>query len=560
MAPARRVAVIGAGVSGLVTVKELLAEGHRPTCFEKAPSLGGVFQFREDDGLVWESCRLTSSRLLTAFSDFPIPGPVCEHPKAAEFVGYLQQYADAFGLLPHVRFGTSVRAVERAANSGTGEWRIQVDGPQGTTTETFDAVAVCTGLNQNPHVPQLPGFEQYAGEWMHSSQYRRPAQVKGKRVLVIGAGESAVDIVAEAAAHAAETVLSLRRGLAVVPRKRAGQPRDHQTSRLLNTPAHWIFQTRNPADEEKRRLYRWMFVPFLFVDKALQWTSRLFWEYLPLLQSESLADLKIKLRMRKLTAYLLATSGGTLNEQFRTKTDEFVRVIAEGRCRQVGAVERFDGNRVLFQQGGEFHPDVVIFGTGFQIRMPFLDPAIWQAPRYLHTFHPETGASLAFIGYARPAAGAIPPVAELQARWFAQLLSGNRQLPSVASMQASIAYWQQYRAHFFRAVKGRLPHLVEYTLFCDELAAQAGCKPSLAEVRGQSRRFQQRFWEGPFVAAQYRIAGPHAKPELARKVIESLPVMTPWPDRLNLKLRLFLSRTLHRMAGDAYAPKLRLEP
>ena len=69
----KRVAVIGAGPSGLATVKELLEEGHRPTCFERAPSLGGVFRFDEKDGVVWESCRLTSSILLTAFSDFPVP-------------------------------------------------------------------------------------------------------------------------------------------------------------------------------------------------------------------------------------------------------------------------------------------------------------------------------------------------------------------------------------------------------------------------------------------------------------------------------------------------------
>ena len=87
-----------------------------------------------------------------------------------------------------------------------------------------------------------------------------------------------------------------------------------------------------------------------------------------------------------------------------------------------------------------------------------------------------------------------------------------------------------------------------------------GCKPALSDIRLQSARFQKRFWEGPFVAAQYRLVGPHANPDLARKVIESLPVMTPWPDRLNLKLRWFLGRLLHRFAGPKYAPKLQLEP
>src|SRR5262249_3819531 len=68
---ARRIAVIGAGPSGLATIKELLDEGHDPVCFERAAGIGGVFRFGEADGRVWESCRLTSSPLLTSFSDFP---------------------------------------------------------------------------------------------------------------------------------------------------------------------------------------------------------------------------------------------------------------------------------------------------------------------------------------------------------------------------------------------------------------------------------------------------------------------------------------------------------
>lgn len=78
---------------------------------------------------------------------------------------------------------------------------------------------------------------------------------------------------------------------------------------------------------------------------------------------------------------------------------------------------------------------------------------------------------------------------------------------------------------FSRAVKGRLAHLVEYTVFCDELADRIGCKPRRSDLARESGRFRQRYFEGPFVAAQYRLVGPHAKPEVAREVIENLPVM-----------------------------------
>ena len=408
----KRVAVVGAGPSGLVTVKELLAEGHTPTCFERADGLGGVFRFGETDGVVWESCLLTSSGLLTAFSDYPVPPNRTGHMRISAYVDYLAKYCEAFDLRGHICLETTVESV--TSNPG-GDWTLRIRDAQGTREERFDSVALCSGLHQHPHLPRFSGQETFTGKVMHGAQYRRPAQVRGKRVLIVGAGESGADIAAEVAAHAAESVLSLRRGVAVLPRTIFGKPQDLQTSRLQNSAAHWIFQTRNPADDRKRQVYRWTFLPFVFVDKFLQLVFRFFWEFLPLLWASSLAAIRTNLRTRKLTLQLLEISGGTLNEQFGTKTDEFVRALAEGRCRRAPAIARFEGPQVVFQDDSEFTPDLVIFCTGFDTRMPFLDEALAAAPRFLNTFNPEAGANLGFIGFLRPAFGAIPPLAELQA-------------------------------------------------------------------------------------------------------------------------------------------------
>jgi dimethylaniline monooxygenase (N-oxide forming) len=551
----KRVAVVGAGPAGLATVKELLDEGHAPTCFERAHELGGVFRFGESDGVVWESCRLTSSGLLTAFSDFPLPTAQNGHMRVAEYAQYLARYCDAFDVRRHIRFDTEVEAVMQLADGG---WDVRTRGPQGTRTERYDAVALCSGLHQHPYVPRFPGQETYTGILMHGSHYRRPGQVAGKRVLVVGAGESGADVVAEAAAHAAETVLSLRRGVSAQPRNIFGRPRDQLTSRLMNGAAHWIFQTRNPADDRKRTVYRWMFLPLVVIDKLLQLSYVFFWEFLPLFRAPGLAAMKVNLRTRKLTKRLLRESGGTINENFGTKTDDFVRAIASGRCRRAPAIARFDGPRVVFADGSTFAPEVVIFCTGFETRMPYLETVLASAPRFLHTFHPGLGATLAFIGFLRPAFGAIPPLAELQARWFALLLSGRRALPSAEAMAESILHWQRYRAHVFRAVKGNLEHLVDHVPFCDALAEQVGCKPTWRDIEYESRRFRLRFVDAPFVAAQYRLVGPHAKPQLARSVIENLTVVHALPDRLNLHLRWKLSRILHRLLGDDYAPKFDL--
>jgi dimethylaniline monooxygenase (N-oxide forming) len=553
---AKRVAVVGAGPSGLATVKELLAEGHTPTCFERADGAGGVFRFGESDGVVWESCRLTSSGLMTAFSDYPVPSHLSGHMRVSDYVDYLAGYCESFDLGKHIRFGTTVESVTPDAGGG---WRVGTRYADGASESHFDSVALCSGLHQHPLVPRIPGLETFTGEAIHGAQYRRPAQVAGRRVLIVGAGESGADVVAEAAAHAAESVLSLRRGVAVLPRITFGKPNDFVTSRLNNSAAAWIFQTRNPADDRKRTIYRWVFLPFLFVDKFLQLLFRFFSEILPLLRASSAAVIRVNLRTRKLRGRLLEMSGGTLNEQFGTKTDEFVRAVAEERCRLAPAIARFEGPRVVFQDDSAFTPDLVIFCIGFDTKIPFLDEALAKAPRFLNTFNPEAGASLGFIGFLRPAFGAIPPLAELQARWFARLQSGKLALPSEIEMRQSIEHWAGFRRHTFRAVRGRLDELVDYTPFCDALASQIGCKPAWQDIRRESRRFRRRFFAGPFVAAQYRLAGPHAKPEVARPVIENLPIAHPLPDFLNLHLRWTLSRVLHRLLGPVYAPKLELE-
>ncbi|MGQ0766893.1 MAG: flavin-containing monooxygenase [Gemmatimonadota bacterium] len=549
-------AVIGAGPAGLAAVKELLDEGLDPVCFERAEGLGGVFRYSEDDGVVWESCRLTSSGLLTVFSDFPDPSGLQGHLTAAEYIDYLSAYADHFGVTSRIRFGANVEAVERLDDA---LWRVTWIEKGERLVESFRAVAVCSGLHQHPYVPAFPGLESWTGELLHAASYRRPTQVRGRKVLIVGAGESGADVAAEVARNAEEAALSLRRGVAVQPRRMFGVPKDYLTSRLLNSASHWVFQTRNPADDRKRIVYRSAFIPLVVIDKVLQLTYRFFWEYLPLWMSRRPAEVRSNLRTRKLTVELLGESGGTVTEQFGTKTDDFVRAIAEGQCRRFPAIERFEGSRVVFSDGTSWSPDLVLLCTGFETKVPFLPPQIVANQRFMHVFSPSVGPTLGFIGFLRPAFGAIPPLAELQARWFALVTSGRVQLPGEGAMRESIEYWTGYRAHVFRAVRERLEHLVDHTPFCDALAAQIGCKPSRADLKRESLRFRYRFWAAPFVAAQYRLVGPHSKAELARRVIDDLPVTHPLPDLVNLWMRWSMTRILHRVLGADYAPKLVLD-
>ncbi len=440
----KRIAVIGAGLSGLVTVKELREKGHQAVCYERALGLGGVFRFNEKDGVIWESCRLTSSGYLTAFSDFPVTLERAEHMHASEYIKYLEEYCEKFGVLEHVQFGQSVKSVRRTDN---GRWIVRSSGNAGDLEEIFDAIAVCSGLHQDAHIPAFAGLESFTVETIHAAQYRRPSQVKNKKVLIVGAGESGADLAAEMSKNAVEAVLSLRRGVSVVSRTAFSKPRDYLTSRLMNSAAHWVFQTRNPKDDHKRTVYRYLGLPIVILDKMLQILYRQIWENIPMFRSDSLSEIKTNLRTRKLTMQLLAESGGTVNEQFGTKDDAFVRALAAGTLKRVGGIERLEGRSVYFDDGTVFEPDLVIFCTGFETRMRFFNEPLAAQERYLNTFSPTLGASLAFIGFVRPAFGAIPPLAELQARWFALLLSDEVNLPSISEMNRSIESWARHRQH-----------------------------------------------------------------------------------------------------------------
>ena len=563
-AVSKRVAVIGAGPSGLVTIKELVDEGHDPTCYERAAGLGGVFRFDEREGVVWESCRLTSSGLLMAFSDFPAEAGEAAHMSVGAYVQYLARYCETFDLSRRIRFGTTVESVTQEPDGG---WRVRSAGRDGTRhEERYDAIAVCSGLNQSSHLPHVPGQETYTGTIVHGSQYRRAEPMRGKRVLVVGGGESAADIVDEVSRLAAETVLSLRRGVAVLPRRRRGRPTDYSICRLNHSSPHWVSQTRHPADAGKRRVYRTLFMPLVIFGRPVQVATTFLHEILPLFHPRGLmrgraglAEIRLALKERRLILQLRQESGGNIQEQFGTKTTGFVTAIAAGRCRRAGQIVRFKGDRVHFQDGCSFEPDVVVFCTGFEVRLPFLDDDLSQTPRYLHAVNPAVGVSLGFIGFVRPAHGAVPPLAELQARWLALLHSGKVALPSQGDMREWIDRFAGIRRHRLRAVRGRLEHLVDYTSYCDELASHVGCKPTLTAVRRESLGFRLRFFAALFASAQYRLVGPHAKPAIARQVIAGLPVTRGLPMLSRLYVRWKLSRLLHRVLGTEYAPKLDLK-
>lgn len=491
------VAVIGAGPSGLACLKELLAERHTVVGFEAGDDIGGVFRPGADGGRAYEGMRLTSSNFVTAFSDLPPDEREPCHWTHGEYVDYLRRYADRFDLLRHVRFGTRVR---RLARHGDG-WRIESVGPDGAVeVEDFDAVAVCTGIVQRPHRPGFEGEQRFRGPIVHTADYRDAAPFAGKRVVVVGGGETGGDVINAIAAVAADCTVSLRRGLWIIPRRVRGVPNDFHTSRILHGLPRVMLDALSLA--RARALCAARRVPLL----------------------GRLVSARSALRAR-----LLLDSGGGCFSQYAVKTEAMLEPIIDGRCRLAPAIERFEPDAVVFRDGTRTAADAVVLCTGYRVGFPFIEH-LGATPDHLYrrVFDPSHGRRLAFIGFARPAIGAIPPLAEMQARWFALVCSGARDLPPPAVMHRAIAADREATRRRFGALAERLPTLVDYTPYLDDLALEIGCKPDLLALAAREPRLAWWLFVRPFVGAQFRLDGPHAAPDAARLALDrARPVTSP---------------------------------
>ena len=352
--------VIGAGPSGLAALKHLLALGIPALALEREDDVGGNWYFGSGASAVFESTRLISSKTMTGFLDFPMPRAWPHYPDHRRCLAYLRAYADRFGLRPFIRTSTPVERAERLPGGG---WSVRT--AAGTTR--CAGLVVATGHNRRPRLPDLPGT--FTGTLLHACDYRSPTvpvALAGKRVLVVGGGNSGCDIAVEASRHAARTVHSTRRGYHVVPRMVMGRPSDLRGERLLRMGLPtWL-----------RRL-----VALRMIDRTigLPWRYGLprpdhrLWETHPVINS----DLPARIRA--------------------------------GAIEPRGDVRAFDGAAVDFADGSSEPFDVVILATGYRLDLPFLGTGHLAeeegVPRlYLNMLHPQRD-DVAVCGLIQPDSG-----------------------------------------------------------------------------------------------------------------------------------------------------------
>lgn len=376
----QRICVIGAGPSGITAAKNLFEAGFDDVVvMDRQARVGGNWVFDGETGhsSVFETTHIISSKKYSEYLDFPMPDRYPDYPSHRHLAEYFQAYADHFGVTERVRFGTTVLRCELLDDGG---WEIRSETGGDEVVERFDRLVVANGHHWDPRWPDIPG--DFAGELAHSHDYKRAAPYAGKRVLVIGGGNSACDVAVETSRVSARTDLSWRRGYWIVPKFVFGYPADHlhhRTNRLLG------------------------FLP-------IRWRLRAM-------------EILLRLVVGPNRLYGLPEPDHHFGETHPTVNTELLYRLRHGAIGPRTDVERFEGETVHFRDGTQADYDTVIACTGFRISHPFLDPSLVDysdgpVPLYLKMIHP-TLDTIAFVGLFQPF-GCVWPCADLQSRLLAR--------------------------------------------------------------------------------------------------------------------------------------------
>ncbi|HWT94030.1 MAG TPA: NAD(P)-binding domain-containing protein [Solirubrobacteraceae bacterium] len=384
-------AVIGAGSSGIAAVKALHERGIDVTCFETSDRVGGNWVFGNKNGMsaAYRSLHINTSRGRMAYTDFPMPEHYPDFPRHDQIAEYFDSYVDHFGFRDRIRFETGVEHAQRGAD-GTWELRTEDGG-----THRFDMLLVANGHHWDKQMPEpaFPGTDDFQGTILHAHDYVDSEPLKGKDVVVLGMGNSAMDIAVESSEVARSTILAARRGAWIIPKYLFGKPLDT----LANDPR----------------------VPFAIARRVME---RI-----------------VALHVGRPESFGLPKPDHHFGGAHPTVSGRILDRIQHGRVAPKPNIARLHADEVEFTDGTRVHADVVIFCTGYKITFPFFDEHFIAAPDnridlFWRVFEP-TVPNLAFIGLLQPL-GAVMPLAEAQGRWVAEYLRGEYRLPSPDAMRA----------------------------------------------------------------------------------------------------------------------------
>lgn len=378
-----RIAVIGAGCSGITAVKNLLQAGlNNVVCFEKNNQLGGNWIYSPDlsHSSVFETTHIISSKKLSQFSDFPMPDDYPDYPSHQQLHQYFTNYATHFDVIKYIKFNTEVLEASLTKDK---KWKLDLNN---NNSEIFDYLLIANGHHWDPLLPKYKG--NFTGQFIHSHQFKNNKPFTNKKILVIGGGNSACDCAVECSRVAQLTDISMRRGYYIVPKFMFwGQPADVLYEKMLQLP-------------------KWLRIKILSV--------------------------AYKLMVGDMTNYGLQKPKHKILQAHPTLNSELLYMLRHGKVKARKDIARFNGNTVFFADNTQQNYDTIIACTGYKISFPFfktniIDFSKGAVPLYLHVFHPLY-QNLFFIGLVQPM-GCIWPLAEAQSKLVANTILQNYKLP-----------------------------------------------------------------------------------------------------------------------------------
>jgi len=340
-------AIVGAGPSGLAAARALQRAGIAFDGYEASSGVGGLWDIDNPRSTMYESAHLISSRTTTEFSEFPMDTDA-DYPGHRTLLDYFRRYADHFGLTERFRFDTRVAELTPTDDGG---WTLRTEAGDATR---YDGVILANGTLAEPNIPTFRGA--FTGELMHTSAYKSAKQLDGRRVLIIGAGNSGCDIAVDAVHHAASVDMSVRRGYYFVPRYLFGRPAD-----TLNQGRPLPARLKQIIDTRVLRAFTGDPTRFGFPRPDYR-----------LYESHPIVNTLI------------------LNH------------LGQGDLRIRPDIDRFEGTTVHFRDGSSDEYDTVLLATGYTLDYPFvarkeLDWTGW-APRLFLNIFPPTFNGLYVMG------------------------------------------------------------------------------------------------------------------------------------------------------------------
>lgn len=412
--------IIGAGTSGLITAKVFQEHNIDFDCFEKGSGLGGIWRFQNDNAVstCYRSLHINTSKRMMELSDFKFRPEIAEYPSHKEILSEFERYADQFDVRSRITFSTEVVHVGKRDD---GKWDVTILQDGKTETRTYGFLAVANGHHWDPRYPKFEG--SFDGITLHAHHYvdaETPHDLRDKRVVVVGMGNSAMDIACELARMgqgAEKLYLAQRSGVWIIPKILGNIAQDKFIRHPMKKPSLW---------EKFKRTFIPRTIRVYFNDMLLE------------------TIIKVLVGMPKRVG--LKNPHEKFHQRHPTVSQEVHNRLIHGDIIPKGNIKRLMGDSVEFEDGSVEKVDAIIYATGYNITFPFFDESFIAAeqnsiPLWMRMFDPAH-KNLAFIALVQPVC-AMMPIAELQANFVADYVIGEVALPNKDDMIKEMAAYDQ---------------------------------------------------------------------------------------------------------------------